>query len=111
MEFQVLPSVLGYQLSTWGGTFYVSKDLGFLYNNHLRSNRTVRGAYAQLVYALVGADEKKMDRLIKQAARFDDEDIVAGYERLSSTARMASRSSWPDGARSTCSCSATRRRR
>lgn len=36
-------------LSTWGGTFYVSKGLGFLYNNHLRSNRTTRGAYAQLV--------------------------------------------------------------
>ena len=29
-------------LSTWGGTFYVSKGLGFLYNNHLRSNRTDR---------------------------------------------------------------------
>ena len=27
-------------LSTWGGTFYVSKGLGFLYNNHLRSSRT-----------------------------------------------------------------------
>ena len=36
-------------LSTWGGTFYVSKGLGFLYNNHLRSSRTQRGAYAQLV--------------------------------------------------------------
>ena len=23
-------------LSTWGGTFYVSEGLGFLYNNHLR---------------------------------------------------------------------------
>ena len=23
-------------LSTWGGTFYVSNGLGFLYNNHLR---------------------------------------------------------------------------
>ena len=23
-------------LSTWGGTFYVSDGLGFLYNNHLR---------------------------------------------------------------------------
>ena len=25
-------------LSTWGGTFYVSSGLGFLYNNHLRFN-------------------------------------------------------------------------
>jgi gamma-glutamyltranspeptidase len=30
-------------LSTWGGTFYVSKGLGFLYNNHLRSSRTAPG--------------------------------------------------------------------
>jgi gamma-glutamyltranspeptidase len=36
-------------LSTWGGTFYVSKGLGFLYNNHLRGYRTTRGAYGQLL--------------------------------------------------------------
>lgn len=36
-------------LSTWGGTFYVSEGLGFLYNNHLRSNRTRAGTYAQLM--------------------------------------------------------------
>ncbi len=36
-------------LSTWGGTFYVSKGLGFLYNNHLRSNRLSPGAYGSLV--------------------------------------------------------------
>ncbi len=36
-------------LSTWGGTFYVSKGLGFLYNNHLRSSRTQRGTYGQLL--------------------------------------------------------------
>jgi gamma-glutamyltranspeptidase/glutathione hydrolase len=36
-------------LSTWGGTFYVSKGLGFLYNNHLRSSRTTRGAYGQML--------------------------------------------------------------
>jgi gamma-glutamyltranspeptidase len=36
-------------LSTWGGTFYVSKGLGFLYNNHLRSSRTTPGAYGSLV--------------------------------------------------------------
>ena len=30
-------------LSTWGGNFYVSKGLGFLYNDHLRSNRTTPG--------------------------------------------------------------------
>ena len=36
-------------LSTWGGTFYVSKGLGFLYNNHLRSNRMTPGAYGSLV--------------------------------------------------------------
>ncbi|HEX3703371.1 MAG TPA: gamma-glutamyltransferase [Vicinamibacterales bacterium] len=35
-------------LSTWGGNFYVSKDLGFLYNNHLRSSRTTPG-YGQLL--------------------------------------------------------------
>jgi gamma-glutamyltranspeptidase len=35
-------------LSTWGGSFYVSRGLGFLYNNHLRSNRTTPGAYGQL---------------------------------------------------------------
>ena len=36
-------------LSTWGGTFYVSKGLGFLYNNHLRSNRLTPGAYGSLL--------------------------------------------------------------
>jgi gamma-glutamyltranspeptidase len=36
-------------LSTWGGTFYVSKGLGFLYNNHLRSNRTTAGSYGSLL--------------------------------------------------------------
>jgi gamma-glutamyltranspeptidase len=36
-------------LSTWGGTFYVSDGLGFLYNNHLRSSRTAAGAYGSLV--------------------------------------------------------------
>jgi gamma-glutamyltranspeptidase len=36
-------------LSTWGGTFYVSKGLGFLYNNHLRSTRLTAGAYGSLV--------------------------------------------------------------
>jgi gamma-glutamyltranspeptidase/glutathione hydrolase len=36
-------------LSTWGGTFYVSKGLGFLYNNHLRSSRLSPGAYGSLL--------------------------------------------------------------
>ena len=36
-------------LSTWGGTFYVSRGLGFLYNNHLRSNRTAPGTYGHLL--------------------------------------------------------------
>ena len=36
-------------LSTWGGNFYVSKGLGFLYNNHLRGSRVTRGAYGQLL--------------------------------------------------------------
>jgi gamma-glutamyltranspeptidase len=36
-------------LSTWGGTFYVSKELGFLYNNHLRSNRLTPGAYGSML--------------------------------------------------------------
>jgi gamma-glutamyltranspeptidase/glutathione hydrolase len=35
-------------LSTWGGAFYVSKGLGFLYNNHLRSSRLTPG-YGSLV--------------------------------------------------------------
>ena len=29
-------------LRTWGGTFYVSKGLGFLYNNHLRGGGGAR---------------------------------------------------------------------
>jgi gamma-glutamyltranspeptidase len=36
-------------LSTWGGSFYVSRGLGFLYNNHLRSNRITPGTYGQLM--------------------------------------------------------------
>ncbi len=36
-------------LSTWGGNFYVSPGLGFLYNNHLRLGRTRRGAFGQLL--------------------------------------------------------------
>jgi gamma-glutamyltranspeptidase / glutathione hydrolase len=36
-------------LSTWGGSFYVTPGLGFLYNNHLRSNRTTPGIYGQLM--------------------------------------------------------------
>ena len=36
-------------LSTWGGSFYVTRGLGFLYNNHLRSNRTTPGSYGQLM--------------------------------------------------------------
>src|SRR4029453_2371981 len=42
-------------LSTWGGTFYVSKGLGFLYNNHLRSNRTAAGAYGSPVPPLASS--------------------------------------------------------
>jgi gamma-glutamyltranspeptidase len=41
--------VLTQTLSTWGGSFYVSRGLGFLYNNHLRGYRAVRGAYGQLL--------------------------------------------------------------
>jgi gamma-glutamyltranspeptidase/glutathione hydrolase len=36
-------------LSTWGGSYYVSEGLGFLYNNHLRGYRTTRGAYGHLL--------------------------------------------------------------
>jgi gamma-glutamyltranspeptidase len=36
-------------LSTWGGSFYATRGLGFLYNNHLRSNRTTPGVYGQLM--------------------------------------------------------------
>jgi len=36
-------------LSTWGGTFYVSNGLGFLYNNHLRFNAgTAAGRFLPL---------------------------------------------------------------
>jgi gamma-glutamyltranspeptidase len=35
-------------LSTWGGSFYVSRGLGFLYNNHLRSSRTAPDSYGHL---------------------------------------------------------------
>jgi gamma-glutamyltranspeptidase len=35
-------------LSTWGGSFYVSEGLGFLYNNHLRMARTRPGSRGQL---------------------------------------------------------------
>ena len=36
-------------LSTWGGTFYVSKGLGFLYNNHLRfSSNSAPGRFLPL---------------------------------------------------------------
>ena len=36
-------------LSTWGGSFYVSRGLGFLYNNHLRANRATPGSYGHLL--------------------------------------------------------------
>jgi len=36
-------------LSTWGGSFYVTRGLGFLYNNHLRANRVTPGSYGQLM--------------------------------------------------------------
>jgi gamma-glutamyltranspeptidase/glutathione hydrolase len=36
-------------LSTWGGSFYATRGLGFLYNNHLRSNRTTPGTYGHLL--------------------------------------------------------------
>jgi len=35
-------------LSGWGGSLYVSRGLGFLYNNHLRMARTRRGVPGQL---------------------------------------------------------------
>jgi len=35
--------VITQTLSTWGGSFYVSPGLGFLYNNHLRMARARRG--------------------------------------------------------------------
>lgn len=35
-------------LSSWGGSLYVSRGLGFLYNNHLRMARTRRGVPGQL---------------------------------------------------------------
>lgn len=36
-------------LSTWGGSFYVSGGLGFLYNNHLHASRTASGSTGQLL--------------------------------------------------------------
>jgi gamma-glutamyltranspeptidase len=36
-------------LSTWGGSFYVSRGLGFLFNNHLHSYRTMPGTYGHLL--------------------------------------------------------------
>jgi gamma-glutamyltranspeptidase/glutathione hydrolase len=35
-------------LSTWGGTFYVSEGLGFLYNNHLRFGGAAPGRFLPL---------------------------------------------------------------
>ncbi|MCU0255211.1 MAG: gamma-glutamyltransferase [Vicinamibacterales bacterium] len=35
-------------LSTWGGSYYATEGLGFLYNNHLRGYRTAAGAYGHL---------------------------------------------------------------
>ena len=35
-------------LSTWGGTFYVSDGLGFLYNNHLRFGGSAPGRFLPL---------------------------------------------------------------
>src|SRR5688572_25481252 len=35
-------------LSTWGGTFYVSDGLGFLYNNHLRFGGGAPGRFLPL---------------------------------------------------------------
>jgi gamma-glutamyltranspeptidase len=35
-------------LSTWGGAFYVSEGLGFLYNNHLRGFRSRPGQFGSL---------------------------------------------------------------
>jgi gamma-glutamyltranspeptidase len=41
--------VITQTLSTWGGSFYVSPGLGFLYNNHLRMARARRGTPGALV--------------------------------------------------------------
>ncbi|MEO5820550.1 MAG: gamma-glutamyltransferase, partial [Vicinamibacteraceae bacterium] len=40
--------VITQTLSTWGGSFYVSPGLGFLYNNHLRMARGRRGMAGSL---------------------------------------------------------------
>ena len=44
-------------LSTWGGTFYVSEGLGFLYNNHLRSAAADRARPIPAAHAVV-VDER-----------------------------------------------------
>ena len=55
-------------LSTWGGSFYVSKGLGFLYNNHLRVNRTRPGAYGQLL-PLMRSSSTSVPTLVLRDAR------------------------------------------
>jgi gamma-glutamyltranspeptidase/glutathione hydrolase len=47
-------------LSTWGGNFYVSKGLGFLYNNHLRSSRTAPGYGRMLPLTRSGSTNSPM---------------------------------------------------
>ncbi len=54
-------------LSTWGGTFYVSEGLGFLYNNHLRANRTRPGAYGQLLPLMRSSSTSAPTLVFRQA--------------------------------------------
>jgi gamma-glutamyltranspeptidase/glutathione hydrolase len=61
-------------LSTWGGSFYASRGLGFLYNNHLRANRTAPGTYAQLL-PLTRSNTANLPMLI-----FRDRDRARGLE-------------------------------
>jgi gamma-glutamyltranspeptidase len=54
-------------LSTWGGNFYVSKGLGFLYNNHLRASRTTPG-YGSLVPLMRSSTAAVPTLVFQQAA-------------------------------------------
>ncbi len=90
-------------LSTWGGTFYVSKGLGFLYNNHLRSSRTTAGAYGSLrAVDAIEHDERPDARVRTDPGRRGDSEAgrrlcrqrVDSGERLQRHHRRHRRQAW-----------------
>jgi gamma-glutamyltranspeptidase / glutathione hydrolase len=64
-------------LSTWGGTFYVSKGLGFLYNNHLRSSRLTPG-YGSLVPLMRSSTASVPTLVFRQTAAGEVPRIAVG---------------------------------